>query len=103
MFNREEMNVPVMTLDLRIEPLVKSVVAKMLLSEADVQDAIEHAVKAAVNNFDWRGQIQREVEETIKREVTSQASSMIRTIFWDEQFIGHFRTAIAKALSPEGK
>lgn len=99
MFNREEINVPVLTLDLRIQPLVKSVVSKMLLSEQDCQAAIESAVDAAVSNFDWQGQIRKDVEYTINKEVTSLVSSLVHKLLWDEEINAHFKKAIAKALS----
>lgn len=98
MFNRQEMNVPELTLDLRITPLVKSVVAKMLLSEKDVEAQIMQAVEDAVASTDWHSQIEKEVRGVIKACLQSNVEHMISSVFWNEEIMKQFRELVSKAI-----
>lgn len=99
MFDRAEMNMPVMNLELRIEPIIRQMVHKMLLSEEEAKAAIEDAVSSAIVAFDWRAQIRKQVEESLQHEVRKVLENVGRRLLWDDEIQALIKTRVVKALS----
>lgn len=99
MFNRSEMNVPTMDLELKIAPVIRQMVYKMVLSEDEARLAIESAVNEAVVRFDWRETIRKEVESTLQHEVRKILENIGRRLLWDEEIFSMVKARTIKALS----
>ena len=102
MWNRPEMNTPMMTLELRITPLVRHVVQSMMLSDEEAQASIEEAIKSAVSNFNWREQIRQQVQATLDHEVANLFRGLVSKLAYDEELSAHFKKAIISALAKQG-
>jgi hypothetical protein len=101
MFDRAEMNTPMMTLELRIQPLIRQIVQHMILTEGEATSAIEDAVNSAVTSFNWREQIRKEVEQTLQHEVRKVLENITRQLTWDEEIRAQFKKSVIRALQTE--
>jgi hypothetical protein len=98
MFNRAEANFPTMTLELRIAPLIKTMVQEMLLNEEECKMEIESAVASAVGSFDWRKQIQQEVQRTLNVEINGLVKRLVDNLLYDPEVKTLFKKAVIKGL-----
>lgn len=94
MFKDSRLNVPTLTLEMRIQPIVQTMVHEMLMSDSEVTQEIEAAIERAVSSFDWRKQIVENVKREVEQQITRLIKSSFARLSFDEEFSGELRRAI---------
>lgn len=103
MFNRPEMNMPMVELELKIESTIKMMVQKLLLTDKEAEEVVLEAVNNAVAHFNWRQQIHDQVQGSLKTEVNEVLRNIARRLQWDEKLFGDIKEAVQRALIPKTK
>jgi hypothetical protein len=78
-------DVPLVTIDMQIRPIVQQMIHRLLISDEEMKAAIVAAANEAVSNFDWQAELKQTVQNTLKTEVEKLMRDLIRRLEYDQE------------------
>jgi len=94
-------DVPTLTLEMRIQPVIRQMVSHMLLNEVEIQDEIYRAAQAAVVNFHWKEELTEMVQKTLRSEVEQLMRGLVSRLAYDEELKPLFVSMLKKIIEQQ--
>lgn len=94
-------DLPVVTLEMRIQPVIQTMVRTMLVEDQNLKDEIYKSCQEAVVNFNWKKELDTVVKSTLHDEVSQMLRDLVQRLSYDDQLRPLFIKMLTKIVQEQ--